>query len=255
MVTGSYPEAPSSGLSCRFQVDNPSKGVTMQGMKIAVITGGHPFEVQPFHQLFRSLPGIEAYIQHTDEFASEPVEMRNRYEALVFYSMFRGTPQDEGPWYAGKPKTALENIGDAKQGIVIIHHALLAYPDWPVWDEIVGMKARLMSSYHPNERVKVDIADPQHPIANGIPGWEMIDETYIMDHAVMPDAIPGNHIFLTTQQPLSMWPLGWTRQYKQARVFCFASGHGFATYADPNFRSILSNGIRWTAGGRSASQD
>jgi hypothetical protein len=222
----------------------------MPPITIAVITGGHPFDVQPFHQLFRSLPGIDAYIQHTDEFASEPAEVRDRYDVLAFYSMFRDTPQDDGPWYAGKPKIALEHIGEVKQGIVIIHHAVLAYPDWPVWDEIVGMKARRMRSYHPNERVKVDIADPAHPITKGIASWEMIDETYLMDNATMPDAVPGNHIFLTTQNPQSMQALGWTRQYKQARVFSIASGHGFATYSDPTFGTVLANGIRWTAGDR-----
>jgi hypothetical protein len=218
----------------------------MLPLKIAVITGGHPFDVQPFHQLFESLPEIEAYIQHSDEFASEPQEVRDSYDALVFYSMIKETPTDDVIWYAGKPKTALERLGQTKQGIVLIHHALLAYPDWPVWDEIAGMQSRFMRSYHPNERVKVDIADPQHPIVKGMAPWEVIDETYIMKNAVMPEAIPGNHIFLTTENPLSMKAFGWTRQYQQARVFCFPSGHGFATYTDPNFRAVLVNGIRWT---------
>ena len=213
----------------------------MQPIKIAVITGGHPFDVQPFDQLFRSLPGIEAYIQHTDEFACEPAEVRDSYDALVFYSMLKDTPVDAGPWYSGKPRSAFERLGETGQGIVMIHHALLAYPDWPLWDEIVGIQARLMRSYHPNERVKVEVADPLHPIVKGIASWEMIDETY-----VMPEATPDNHIFLTTQHPLCLKTVGWTRRYRQARVFCFQSGHGQVTYADPNFRAVLANGIRWT---------
>ena len=219
----------------------------MLPITVAVITGGHPFDVQPFHQLFRSLPGIDAYIQHTDEFASEPAEVRDRYDALVFYSMFRDTPQDNVLWYTGKPKTALEHIGETKQGIVLIHHAVLAYRDWSVWDELVGMKRRQMRSYHPNEQVKVEIADPSHPIVMGMASWEMVDETYILEDAILPDADPSNHIFLTTQNPRSIQPLGWTRTYKQARVFNFVSGHGFATYGDPNFRAVLVNGIRWAA--------
>ena len=220
----------------------------MSTIKIAVITGGHPFDVQPFRQLFRALPGIDAYIQHTDEFVSEPEAVRDSYDAIVFYSMFKDTLTDDVVWYAGKPKTALERLGETKQGIILLHHALLAYPDWPMWDEIAGMRRRIMRSYHPNERVKVDIADPQHPIIKGMTSWEVIDETYIMDNAEMPETIPGNHIFLTTQHPLSMQSFGWTRQYKQARVFCFPSGHGQATYANPNFRTVLQRGIEWSIG-------
>jgi uncharacterized protein len=221
----------------------------MPAIKLAVITGGHSFDVQPFHQLFRSLPGIDAYIQHTDEFSSEPQEMWDSYDALVFYSMFRDTPQDDGPWYTGKPKTVLEHLGETKQGIVILHHALLAYPDWSIWDEITGMAARHLRSYHSNEQIRVDVTDRQHPVAKGVNPWEMVDETYVMDETIMPDAVPGNHICLTTQHLVSMRHIGWTRQYRQARVFCFASGHGSATYGDPNFQAVLANGIRWTTGG------
>jgi hypothetical protein len=214
----------------------------MPPIKIAVITGGHPFDVQPFHQLFRSLPGIDAYIQHTDEFSSEPVEVRDSYDVVVFYSMLKDTPQDGVSWYTGKPRSAFERLGETRQGIVILHHGLLAYPDWPLWDQVVGMPARINRSYHPNEHIRVDIADPQHLIAQGIAAWEMIDETY-----VMPEAGPGNHVFLTTRHPKCVRTVGWTREYKQARVFCFQSGHGYATYADANFRAVLANGIRWTA--------
>ncbi|MDF1515813.1 MAG: ThuA domain-containing protein [Anaerolineae bacterium] len=220
----------------------------MSTIKIAVITGGHNFDVQPFHQLFRLLSGVDAYIQHTDEFVSETAEVRDSYDAFVFYSMFKDTPTDDVAWYAGKPKTALERLGETKQGIILLHHALLAYPDWPMWDDIAGMRKRIMRSYHQNEQVAVDIADSEHPIAKGMASWKVIDETYILDNAVMPEAVPGNRIFLTTQHPRSMQAFGWTRQYKQARVFCFPSGHGYATYANPNFQTVLHRGIEWVTG-------
>jgi hypothetical protein len=221
----------------------------MSPIKIAVITGGHPFDVQPFHALFDALSGIEAYIQHTDEFASEPDEVRDGYAAVVFYSMLKDTPRDDGLWYTGKPQSAFERLGERGQGIVILHHGILAYPNWAVWDDITGMKGRSMRSYHQNEQVLVEVCDPQHPILRNTSAWEMIDETYLMDGAVMPDEIPGNHIFLTTPNPHSLKPLGWTRQYQKSRVFCFVSGHGYATYANPGFRNVLANGARWSVGG------
>ena len=134
--------------------------------------------------------------------------MRDSYAAVVFYSMLKETPSDQAPWYGGKPLTAFERLGQTRQGIILLHHALLAYPDWPVWDEIAGMKARKMRSYHPGETVRVDIPDPQHPISQGLTSWDMIDETYLLDGAVMPDSIPGNRVFLIHAQPKIHEPAG-----------------------------------------------
>jgi type 1 glutamine amidotransferase len=221
----------------------------MKPLKIAVITGGHPFDVQEFQQLFRSLPGIDAYVQHTDEFASEAQEVRDGYDVILIYSMYRDTPIDKVAWYSGTPKTAFERLGQTRQGIVLLHHAILAYRDWPLWDEIVGMKERVLRSYHPLESLRINIADLNHPVAAGLNAWEMVDETYVLEQAVMPDDVEGNRVFLKTVHPKSMPAIGWTRQYQHARVFCFASGHGKETYINPGFRQALAAGIHWTAQG------
>ena len=69
------------------------------------------------------------------------------FKVLFFFMMLEG-PTDEGlPGYCGQPKTAIEHLGQTGQGIVILHHALLAYPQWPVWREIVGIADRELSSY------------------------------------------------------------------------------------------------------------
>ena len=71
----------------------------------------------------------------------------------------------------------------------------------------------------------------------------MVDETYSMASAGQ-----DSHILLTTDHPESMRVLGWTRQFRKSRVFCFQSGHDNLTYVDPNFRKILLRGIQWCAG-------
>ena len=45
-----------------------------------------------------------------------------------------------------------------------------------------------------------------------------------------------------------MKTLAWTRQYKNARVFCCQSGHDDQVFSDPNFRKVISQGIQWLAG-------
>ena len=212
-------------------------------VKCAVVTGGHSYDVLGFHQLFRGLAGVDAYIQHMDDFASSSKEVREGYDAVVFYIFFMEGPTDEGlPWYAGAPKTALERLFETSQGIVVLHHALLAYPQWPAWQDLVGMEDRSFGFYN-DQTIQVEIAAPDHPITQGLSGWEMIDETYTMS-----DPGPNNQILLTTQHPKSMRVLAWSRQVKQKRVFCFQSGHDALTWRDVHFQDVLRRGILWSAG-------
>jgi hypothetical protein len=211
-------------------------------MTVAVITGGHAFDVPNFQKLFRSLPGIEAFIQHLDDFAASPANVRDGYDAVLFYGMMMQTPANEGlPWYAGKPKEALEHLGATEQGVFVLHHALLAYPQWPVWSEIVGIANRKFG-YHMNQKIHVNVVNDKHPISKGLQPWDMVDETY-----TMADAGQGSEILLTVDHPKSMKTVGWTRQHKKSRVFCLALGHDNAAYADKSFREVVCRGIRWCA--------
>lgn len=214
-----------------------------QAITVAVVTGGHSYDVPNFHNLFRSFDGMDIYIQHMDDFASSPAEVRRSYDAVVFYIMLLVGPTDEpGEWFAGKPKTALEDLGKTKQGIFILHHAILAYPDWPVWNQMVGIEDRKFD-YYIGEKPSFEIADPGHAITQGLRPWTMIDETY-----AMADAGEGSHLLLTCQHPKSMKTIAWTRQHGQSRMFCYESGHDNEAWADVNFRQVVRRGIQWCAG-------
>jgi len=218
-------------------------------IRVAVVTGGHGYDVPNFHQLFGSLEGIDATIQHIDDFASSTEQVRDGYDAVLFFVMLLETPTEEGqPWYRGKPRTALTHLGKAKQGIVVLHHAVVAYPEWDVWDRLVGIEGRHTDpergfSFHNGETVPVTVADAEHPITHGLSDWEMVDETY-----VMPDAGADSRVLLTTEHAKSMKTLGWVRQHDNSRVFCLQSGHGPDTWAEVNFREVLRRGIAWSAG-------
>ena len=51
------------------------------------------------------------------------------------------------------------------------------------------MEERRLSSYHHDERIRVQVA-AEHPITRGLREWEMIDETYVMRDAA-PEARAG----------------------------------------------------------------
>ncbi len=205
-------------------------------VKVAVITGNHPFEVPEFVNFFRSLSGVDAYIQDLDNFAADMSDCRRDYDVLLFYSMFGQPPADAAT------RRAIERLGETNQGLFLLHHGILGWPDWHIWTEIVGIENRQFT-YHPGQMVEVEIVDPNHPITKGLKPWKMLDEIYRMN-----DAADGSHVILGTHNPKSLNTLGWVRQYRNSPVFCYASGHGRDTWADPNFRTVVERGICWAAG-------
>jgi uncharacterized protein len=202
----------------------------------AVITGSHSFDVPGFQHMLRSFPDVDAYPQDIDNLLADQGKTIDRYNAFVFYNMPRTAPDE-------KMAQAMQHFGETEQGMVIIHHALLGFADWPGWVGICGTHKGDNFSYHHPETVAVAIADAGHPITRGLKPFEIVDETY-----VMPDAAAGSHVLLTTTHPRSLHTIAWTRQYKKARVFCIALGHDGLAYENPSFRTLLERGIAWAAG-------
>jgi len=213
-------------------------------VKVAVITGGHAYDVVGFNALFRSMPDVDAYIQHMEDFCCDNSEARDRYRVVLFYNMHKEMPTGEEPWPMRERKQAIEHLGEVEQGIFLLHHGILSHQEWPLFQEIVGIEDRTITP-HFGERIHVDVADPDHPITRGLEPWEQEDETYEMNSA---EEAGGNHILLTTDHPRSMRTLAWTRRHKKSRVFCLELGHDNEAYTNPNFRTVVHRGILWCAG-------
>ncbi len=208
----------------------------MSKIKTAVITGQHAFDVPGFHTLFRGIPEIDFYMQDLENFAADAGKVREQYDVLVFYNFHRVTPDE------GRVREAIEALGENGAGILVLHHAILAFPDWQLWSDLCGIQDRRFG-YKVDQNLHVDIVDSQHPTMHGLTPWEMVDEIYTM-------ADPGedSDLLLTTDHPESMKTLAWTRQHKNVRVLCFQSGHDNQVFSDPNFRTVISQGIQWLAG-------
>ena len=128
--------------------------------KTAVITGQHNFDIPAFHTLLRSLTEIDFYLQDLENLVADTEHVFDQYDAFVFYNFHRTTPQ-------GKMKAMLERLGESKQGIVVMHHALLAFPDWPLWAQVVGIDHRSFEYYH-GETVDIEVTAAEHPITQGL---------------------------------------------------------------------------------------
>ena len=144
-------------------------------------------------------------------------------------------------------RRAIEAIGETEQGVVVLHHAILAWMGWHTWSDIIGLHDRSFDSfdYYLDQELRTEVADADHAITMELPDFDIHDETYVMADA---DPAAGNRALLTTHHSLSMQTLGWARQHNRSRVFCYQAGHDKQAYENSHFRAVLRRGIQWCAG-------
>ncbi|MCX7805500.1 MAG: ThuA domain-containing protein [Planctomycetota bacterium] len=223
-------------------------------IRTAVVTGKHPYDVPAFQRMWRELPGVDAYPQHLEEFASSPAATRAGYEVLVFFNFHQAIPTGEevggGSTKASRLearldariKDAMAALGQTVQGILVLHHALLAWPGWERWSAVCGMADRSFGQVN-CDRVRTLVLDADHPVTRGLSGWEMDDEIYEMGP---PDQ--GCRILLGTDHPRSMRALAWVHDLGRSRVFVYQSGHDAKAFSNDSFRRVLASAIAWLAG-------
>ena len=213
----------------------------MTKKQIAVLVENHEYDVVSFQRMLDSFTDCACYVQPVDLFVRDEVN-RDTYDTVLWYNMNIPIPEEGTPLH-----DYMQNkLGTTRQGIVLIHHALLCFKRWDLFTDVSGVSVRLedgMFSYHQNTPVKCVIHHASHPVTQGLHDFHLVDETYTIGE---PDQ-PGNDILITAECSVGIKNIGWARQYKDSRVFVTASGHDNQVYADPNYRKLLHNAILWTS--------
>jgi len=207
-------------------------------INVLVLTGGHGFKADPFFKMFQDNPEI-TFTADKQVKAAEGYDRPDLYhfDVVVCYDAPSNITDEERSRFLG--------LFDRGIGVVVLHHAYLAYPTWPEYERIAGgsyvytqgqMDRGLPSSdYKGNVDIPVTVV-AQHPITAGLHDFVLHDELYSNMHMI------GN------AEPLlktgDEW-LAWYRIEKNSRVTGTILGHG--CYEDPNFRILLANCIRWAA--------
>ncbi|NND07734.1 MAG: ThuA domain-containing protein [Saprospiraceae bacterium] len=208
-------------------------------LHLMIVTGGHDFDRFSFFEMFESMEHVtfEEVIQPkaNQMIGDDGVQA---FDALVFYDMYDSITTDQ--------KNGYLRLIAAKKPLIFLHHSLVSYQDWPTFKNIIGGKYHTLdtsraSHYKHDEHIQVQVVQPTHPITKGIADFEVLDETY-GDCEINKDVVP----LLTTSHPLSMLYLGWINHFSGHKILYLQGGHGPSAYADPNFRKILGQAIRWS---------
>jgi len=213
-------------------------------IRILLTFGGHGFEEQPFFAMFDALPGIKYTKAEMPKDAGRlKPGLQKDCDAVVMYDMVGGITPDQQQAFVDLLKQGI--------GLVSLHHNLGAHRDWPEFTEIIGGKFVFgdlvlegkpykTSTWSHDEDLRIHVADPTHPITQGIRDFEIHDETYGGFYTAS-----GVHVLLTTDHPKNAPNVAWTTTYGNSRVFHLMLGHDSKAWANPNYPKLLEQGIRW----------
>ena len=184
-------------------------------LQAAVLVENHPYDVIGFQKMLESFEDCDCYVQPVDLFIRDVDNNRYRYDTVLYYNIDTKAPAENSPLRIYLEQEA----GSTKQGIILLHHALLNWREWELYTQISGIRQRGekgLFRYTQNQEVRTRIVDKMHPITAGLEEFTITDETYIIGE---PEE-QGNHILMTTDNDTSIDNIAWTRQYQKSRVFC-----------------------------------
>jgi uncharacterized protein len=215
-------------------------------IRVLVVTGGHGFEKEPFFKLFKDNTDITYQAaEHPKAHALLSAEAAKKWDVLVLYDMHQEiTPEAKEDFVA--------RLKEGK-GLVVLHHAIANYQAWPEYTAIIGAHYYLAktningvekprSAWKEGMHFRIHVADPQHPVTQGVSDFDTHDETYKLF-----DVAEEVHPLLTTEEPLSNKVIAWAKTYEGARVVYMQCGHDHFAYEKPAYQQILRQAIQWTA--------
>jgi len=218
-----------------------------QKIKTLVVTGGHGFEAGPFFKMFEDNPRL-AFTRAAHDKNSATVYDRDDlfdYDVIVLYDMPRVITDTQKEKFLALFKKGI--------GLVVLHHALAAFQDWPEYATMIGGHydepnpekpgtVTEKAGYQHDVEMPIVIVAREHPITAGLKDFTITDEIY-WGFRVQPDVTA----LITTTQPKSGKPLGWYRTQGKSRVVYLQLGHGPSAFNDPNYRTLLAQSIAWTS--------
>jgi uncharacterized protein len=147
-------------------------------------------------------------------------------------------------------------------GFVSYHAADNAFPDWPAYNEMIGLggwgwrkSAQGIACGHHGARLpfQVTIRDADNPIARGLPSVWMHAPDELYDSLCGPakdmDIVATAHSDPTNKGTGENEPMLMTLRYGKGRVFHTTLGHDVAAMQSVDFIVTLQRGAEWAATG------
>lgn len=173
---------------------------------------------------------------------------------LDFYDAIFMLPSGFGTMSPEQRKELLAYVHDQGKGLIVGHATGVAFTDWPEFGEMVG--GYMDSEFNANAKVIVE--DPAFPGANAFGGntfmfndqHPVFKAPYARDkvHVIMrldPESLDAAN---RARRPDGDFAVVWAKEYGNGRVFNVGWGHPDATWDNPQFQTMMLEGIKWAMG-------
>jgi len=260
-------------------------------ISVLIVSKGHDFAHDSFLSMFAAMDGVTTTLvqQPAAQVVLQP-EHVGAYDCVLFYDM-SGIPgiglRHDGANDTGVPppayRAAIEALLERGTGIVMLNHATVSWPEWPLWRQIHGSSFMLRkgmldgvevpgSGYRgghgPLPSAKIRLAPVgKHPVLAGLEGgFEISDELYLKTAGFESRVLPllrGEYGFVQsnfTPPPLASpaeqasWshPPGsnlivWASSAGASPVVTSDVGDAPPAFENPAYRRLLQNALRWVA--------
>ncbi len=256
-----------------------TSGQAADKLKLLIVDG------QNNHQWQKTTPILKAFLEHTDRFTVDVATSPPKKSQPDAWKSFR--PQFSkydvvlsnynGDLWPEDVQKSLEKYVADGGGLVIVHAANNAFPQWSEWNKMIGLGWRNAkygprvtvdddgdtvrtaagegpgAGHGPQHEFSIVIRDRGHAVMDGIPAEWMHakDELY---HGQRGPA-QNMHILATAYSDPAQRgtdahePMVWWIPYGKGRVFTTVMGHADYSMHCVGFQTITARGAEWAATG------
>jgi len=248
---------------------------------LLILSGGHPYEAEPFGELLAALGEWEiTHLIHPEGSEADAAEAICEAYALMFYDM-AGYSFGEGKVTMRPPSPAFRDALTARfaagKGAVAMHHALAGWALWPEWHAWLGGQFHYQPGSHgPDSGYRHDVAYEawvvaDHPVTRGLPAsFPVTDELYLcpIDEGAFTPLVRAEGFAFAADNFYSAanavagamfsregWDhpsgsncIAWESRTCPAPLVYIQCGDNPATYANPHVRQLLAQALEYTAG-------
>jgi uncharacterized protein len=170
-----------------------------------------------------------------DALALSP-ELISLFPAVILSKSNNISSTDTEPWMTPSVEQTFVQYVRQGGGLFSIHSGTAGYQETPALRSLLGG----VFIRHPEQCPVTVKPKENHSLTNDAMPFTLIDEHYMM--AMGDEQV---NVFMTTESVAGSQPGGWTRKEGSGRVCVLTPGHNLEVWKQPDFQSMLLNGLNW----------
>jgi type 1 glutamine amidotransferase len=245
---------------------------TQEAIRLLLVTGGHPLELEAFMPAFVEDPGFKVtHVQHrstaTNGFFDAEADAWDTvdptaFDAVVLYDLVAKISDTQ--------KSSFLSMFDQGIGLLALHQSITSFPAWDDYEKIIGGRFVIgttpsldgvglsenlyvpasrdgptqwpYSDFREDVEIPIEFFDREHEILRGLNEFTVQDLVY-NGLRLQADISP----LIVSSQIHAGHPLGWTRVHEKSRIVYLQLCHGAECQRDEAYRSLIRRSARWVA--------